>query len=201
MKKILASVIFVLLLQTGSFAQEPSELRAPAIGVSFFFNDFITPQRIRSSALTTVLIEGGWADFREMSPGLAITYFNGLKKRIDFAGTLGASFVKMPEKSSSNSTEESLLLEGDASFHFKMFPEKYVVTPYVIGGFGASYYKSSFGAFIPLGAGVKVNFFDEASLFLSMQYRVPLTTETNNYHFVTSIGISGIVGKKNGNGK
>ena len=71
----------------------------------------------------------------------------------------------------------------------------------IIGGFGASYYKSSFGAFLPLGAGVKVNFFDEASLFLSMQYRVPLTTETNNYHFVTSIGISGIVGKKNGNGK
>jgi OmpA-OmpF porin, OOP family len=197
MKKLLASVIFALLLQTTSFSQETSELRAPAIGVSFFFNDFTTPQRIRSSALTTVLIENNWADFREMSPGLALTYFNGVHKRIDFAGTLGASFVKMPEKSSSTLTEESLLLEGDASFHFKMFPEKFVVTPYAIGGFGASYYKSSFGAFLPLGAGIKVNFFDEASLFLSMQYRVPLTTETNNYHFVTSIGISGIVGKKN----
>ena len=124
MKKILASVIFALLIHVGSFAQETSEKRTPAIGVSFFFNDFITPQRIRSSALSTVLIENAWADFREMSPGLAITYFNGVHRLIDFAGTLGASFVKMPEKSSTGTTEESLLLEGDASFHFKMFPEK-----------------------------------------------------------------------------
>ena len=197
MKKVLSSVIFALLIHVSSFAQETSEKRPPAIGVSFFFNDFTTPQRIRSSALSTVLIENAWADLREMSPGLAITYFNGVHRLIDFAGTLGASFVKMPEKSSTTLSEESLLLEGDASFHFKMFPEKYSVTPYAIGGFGASYYKSSFGAFIPIGAGFKVNFFDEASLFFSMQYRVPLTTETNNYHFVTSIGISGIVGKKN----
>jgi OmpA-OmpF porin, OOP family len=199
MKKVLSSVIFALLIHVSSFAQETSEKRAPAVGVSFFFNDFTTPQRIRSSALSTVLIENAWADLREMSPGLAITYFNGVHRLIDFAGTLGASFLKMPEKSPTELSEESLLLEADASFHFKMFPEKYSVTPYLIGGFGGSYYKSSFGAFIPMGAGFKVNFFDEASLFLSMQYRVPLTTETNNYHFVTSIGISGIVGKKNTN--
>ena len=77
-----------------------------------------------------------------------------------------------------------------------MFPEKYVFTPYLIAGLGASRYKSSYGAFIPLGGGFKVNFFDEASLFISSQYRIPLTKETNNYHFVTSLGISGVVGKK-----
>jgi OmpA-OmpF porin, OOP family len=196
MKRILGSVVFILIVSSNIFAQE-SELRAPAVGVSFFFNDFTTPQRIRSSSLSTVLRENSWADLREMSPGIALTYFRGVHRNIDFAGTLGASFVRMPAKSTTTFSEESLLLEADASFNFKMFPERYILTPYLIGGFGASRYKSSYGAFLPLGGGIKINFFDEASLFISTQYRIPLTTQTNNYHFVTSIGISGVVGKKN----
>jgi len=49
---------------------------------------------------------------------------------------------------------------------------------------------------MPLGLGLKINFFDEAHLFLTSQYRVPVTTETASYHFQHSIGIAGILGKK-----
>lgn len=196
MKKVLGSVIFVLLFSNFSNAQE-SELRTPAVGVSFFFNDFTTPQRIRSGSLTNVLRNNQWADFREMSPGLALTYFKGVHRNIDFAGTLGASFVRMPANKTGTLSEESLLLEADASFNFKMFPERYVFTPYLIGGMGVSRHSSSYGAFLPVGGGFKINFFDEASLYITHQYRIPLTPNTNNYHFVTSIGISGVVGKKN----
>lgn len=193
MRKMLASLIFILCAQI-IFAQN-SSIRPPAIGISFFFNDFVTPQRIRSGSLSAVLRDHKWAKFNEMSPGVAITYFQGVRKYTDFAGTLAVSFptVPLPDKSSSN---DAMLLEADASFNFKMFSEEYWFTPYFIAGVGGSKYKSHYGAFIPLGLGVKVNFFDEASLFVASQYRVPVTTETNNYHFFNSIGIAGVIGKK-----
>lgn len=193
MRKMLASLIFILFAQI-IFAQNNS-IRPPAIGISFFFNDFVTPQRIRSGSLSQVLRNHSWAKFNEMSPGVAITYFQGVRKYIDFAGTLAASFptIPLPDKPNSN---DALLLEADASFNFKLFSEDYWVTPYFIAGVGGSKYKSHYGAFIPLGLGIKVNFFDEASLFVASQYRVPVTTETNNYHFFNSIGIAGVIGKK-----
>ena len=195
MRKTLAFLILAVSFTQLSLAQDES-IRPKALGVSFFFNDFTTAQRIRSGSLSQVLREHKWAKFREMSPGLALTYFKGIHKFIDFAGTLAFSFpeISLPEKL--NSSGDALLLEADASLNIKMFSEKYWFTPYAIVGAGASKYKSYYGAFIPLGLGVKVNLFDEAALFISSQYRVPVTTETNNYHFMNSIGISGVIGGK-----
>jgi len=76
-----------------------------------------------------------------------------------------------------------------------MFDEGYWLTPYASAGVGVSKYKSYWAAFIPLGVGFKLNLFDEASVFLASQYRIPVTYETANYHFMYSFGISGIIGK------
>jgi OmpA-OmpF porin, OOP family len=195
MKKILASLIFLLTFSGVTWSQN-NEIRPAAIGVSFFFNDFTTPQRIRNSSLSSVINEDSWAKFREMSPGIALSFFQGLHKHIDFAGTIGGSFVRMPKQGTSVFGDEKLLLEVDASFNFKMLSESFVLTPYLIAGMGASRYNKTYGAFLPLGGGFKINLYDEASIFISTQYRLPLTPETNNHHFVTSIGISGVVGKK-----
>jgi OmpA-OmpF porin, OOP family len=196
MKKLLASFFTIAFISQITLAQD-NAIRPPAIGVSFFFNDFTTPQRIRTGSLSGVLREHQWAKFRDMSPGAALTYFDGVQKYIDFAGTLAVSFptVPLPNKPNS-STTDAALLEADASFNFKLLPENYWFTPYAIAGVGGSKYKSYYGAFIPLGLGFKVNLFDEAALFISSQYRVPVTTETSNYHFMTSIGIAGIIGSK-----
>ena len=77
-----------------------------------------------------------------------------------------------------------------------MLSDRYIFTPYLIAGVGASLYDGKFGAIMPLGGGLKVNFFDEAALFITSQYRVPVTTGTNNYHFFNSIGFAGVIGKK-----
>lgn len=196
MKKLLASFFTVLFFCQVALAQDDA-IRPPAIGVSFFFNDFTTPQRIRTGSLSATLRDHQWAKFRDMSPGAALTYFNGVQKYIDFAGTLAVSFptIPLPDKPNSTATDAALL-EADASFNFKLLPENYWVTPYAIAGVGGSKYKNYYGAFIPLGLGFKVNLFDEAAIFISSQYRVPVTTETNNYHFMTSLGIAGVIGSK-----
>jgi OmpA-OmpF porin, OOP family len=197
MKKFLVSLMVCIIMLSDSYAQTGDYVRPESIGVSFFFNDYITPERIRSANLSTVFREKQWAEFREMSPGLALTYIKGLKNHIDFTGTLAGSFARVPLAEESN-PEENFLLEADASLNFKMLSDRYIFSPYLIAGVGASHYDGKFGAFMPLGGGLKVNFFDEAALFITSQYRVPVTPETNNYHFFYSIGFAGVIGKKRG---
>ena len=194
MKKILSALFALYLLIPNSYGQN-DEIRPKALGISFFLNDFITPDRIRTTSLSSVLSNKKFAKMREMSPGMAITYFNGIKKHVDVAASLGGSFVKypMPGKSFVN---ENFLLEANAAVNLKMTSEKYWVQPYISIGVGGHKYKNYYGAFLPVGLGLKVNFFDEAHLFVTSIYRVPITTETSNYHLQHSIGIAGRLGKK-----
>ena len=184
-------------MDSASFAQDQDpEIRPAAIGVSFFLNDYLTASRIRTTSMSKVLGNKMWAKPKDMSPGLAISYFKGLQKHIDFAGTLGGSFVKeaLPDREFSS---DRFLLEGDAAVNLKMTSEKYWVQPYLIAGVGASMYNGSyFGAFIPTGVGMKLNLFDETHLFSTMQYRIPITKETSDYHLLYQFGIAGRIGKK-----
>lgn len=196
MKKFLVSLLVLALVLPHCYAQNKDYVRPPSIGVSFFFNDFITAERIRSSNLSSVLREKQWAKFREMSPGLALSYIKGLSNNVDLASTLAGSFSKVILPNQTSRPEERFLMEGDVSLNLKMLSDRYIFTPYLIAGAGASYYDGKFAAFTPLGGGFKVNFFDEAALFITSQYRVPVTTENTNYHFFNSIGFAGIIGKR-----
>lgn len=195
MKNVIAVIILSCFISNISFAQDRS-IRPRALGVSFIMNDFTTAQRIRNTSLAAVLRDKQLSKFKEMSPGLALTYFKGIKPTIDFAGTLAASFVNYPLRNNKPADSgDGLLLEGDVSADFKMLDESYWVTPYVSAGVGASKYKGYYAAFVPLGLGIKVNLFDEASVFIASQYRIPVSYETGNYHFMYSFGISGVIGK------
>jgi OmpA-OmpF porin, OOP family len=193
MKNVFAVIIFCFLL-TNLYAQDQS-IRPKSLAVSFVMVDVNTAQRLHNTSLSQVFRDKKWAKFNEMSPGLGLTYFKGLTKHIDFAGSLVASYVNLPLRNKPASSSDGFLLEADASGNFKLLPETYVLTPYVSAGVGASKYKNYYGAFLPLGAGLKVNLFNEASIFLAGQYRIPVSYETNNYHFMYSFGIAGVIGK------
>lgn len=194
MKNVIAAIIAFCFILTNVSAQD-RPVRGKALGVSFIMNDFNTAQRIRSGSLSQVFRDKKWSKFKEMSPGLALTYFKGMKPCIDFAGTLSASFVNYPLRNKPQGSSDALLLEGDVSGNFKLFDESYWVTPYVNAGVGASKYRGYYAAFIPVGLGFKVNLFDEAAIFISSQYRIPVSYETGNYHFMYSFGIAGAIGK------
>lgn len=194
MKKFLALLVAVYMFVPASFGQS-DEVRPAAIGLSFILNDFTTASRIRSGSLQNVLGNKQWAKVKEMKPGVALTYFKGLGKKIDFAGTLAGSFLRYPF-ADKIVPGEKFLLEGDASLNFKMVSEKYWVQPYITLGVGASMYGGKyFGAFLPAGLGLKLNLFNDAHLFITSQYRMPVTKETVNYHFFNQFGIAGRVGK------
>jgi outer membrane protein OmpA-like peptidoglycan-associated protein len=194
MKKIQVFLFVLLSISFSTFAQDYT--RPAALGVSFTMTDFQTAQRIRSSSLSTVLREKQWGKFKDMTPGLGITYFQGLTPHIDFAGTLMGSFINLPLENRPSFGADNLFLEVDASVNLKMLTDKHVVSPYLIAGVGAGKYLGYYSAFVPLGGGLKVNLFDEAAIFITSQYRIPVTKETNNYHFVYSFGIAGRIGAK-----
>ena len=194
MKKILSAIIALYLIVPSARAQD-DEIRPKAIGVSFFVNDFITPDRIRTTSLSQVISNKRFAKIREMAPGIAITYFKGIRPHVDIAASLGGTFMRYPLPGK-NFTDNNFLLEANATVNLKMTTEKYWVQPYLIAGVGAHKYRGYYGAFLPAGLGLKVNLFDEAHFFVTSTYRVPVTTQTANYHLQHSIGFAGRLGKK-----
>ena len=195
MKHVLVSLLSVILIAPAVHSQD-DEIRPKEIGVSFNLYDYKTASLIRSSSLGTVLREKKFGTFKEMSPGIGIHYFEGLKKHIDFAGSLNLSYLDHPFKDKPSDGVDRLLLQVEANAYFKAVSDKNWVQPFLIGGFGAQKYGVYYGAYIPLGVGLNINFFDEAKLFVNSTYRVPITENTASYHFMHAIGISGRISKK-----
>jgi hypothetical protein len=190
MKKICILHLLIISFTLNSFAQTEAPIRKQGIGFSFIMNNFATANRIRTTSLATVIREKSFWKSESLAYGFGVNYTKGLTPHIDFAANLGATFST--EVYLDNLNREGDLIELDASGHFKMFTDKAVFNPYLIGGIGASKFRNVFGAFVPLGGGLNVRLFDEARLFTEIHYRVPVTTEANNYHFQLSFGVSGV---------
>jgi OmpA-OmpF porin, OOP family len=197
MKKILASLVPVFFLFHSVYSQTTkAPIRQTAIGVSFFLNDFLTPQRIRGSSLNTVISDKSGAKFKDMAPGLALNYVTGITPHVDFAADLSGCFVDYPMPNKPPFGNNHFLLEADAMVNLKLTTEDYWVIPYASLGVGAHKYEVYYGAFLPVGLGIRLNLFDEAGVNITSQYRIPVINETTNYHFYHSFGVYGIIGKK-----
>lgn len=195
MKKILLHLVLLLSLTQVSFGQNKDYIQNPSLGIHFFMHDFHSADYIRKTSLGTAFRDKEFGRIKEMSPGLAISYTEGLSNTFDFVSTLAGAFLDYPKKDGSSYGKDHFLLELDASARAKLFSNKYVVSPFASAGVGASMYKGTFGAFLPLGAGVQFNLGDESHLVVNSQYRVPVTN-TVNYHFYHSIGFTGTIFNK-----
>ena len=192
MKHLIVSLLAAIIIAPIVYGQE-DEIRSHEFAVSFNLYDFKTAELIRTTSLNAVIRDKQFGD--EMSSGIGLHYFKGLKKHIDFAASLNASYLSQNLPDNPDPTDRYMFqLEGTA--HFKLVTDKYWLQPYLIGGFGAQKYYIYYGAYMPLGLGLNVNFFDEGRLFINSTYRVPITTGTVNYHFMYAFGIAGRITKK-----
>ena len=194
MKKIPCVLLAILFSHALSFSQE-NHIQNPTLGISFLLNDFKSASAVRATSLSTAIKNRQFGKIKDMSPGLAISYIQGFSDHFDFYTTLAGSFLDYPQQNRPGFGTDYLLLEADASVRGKLFSNKYWLSPFLQAGIGASKYKGYFGAFVPVGFGIQLNFFDEAYLLLNSQYRIPVT-ETANYHFYHSVGLAGNIGKR-----
>jgi outer membrane protein OmpA-like peptidoglycan-associated protein len=196
MKHVFVSLLAALLIAPVAFGQTEDEIRGTDIGVSFNLYDFKTAELIRTTSLSAVLRDKQFGKISNMSPGIGLHYLKGLKKHIDVGGSLNASFLNHPFPDKPDNGIDRLLLQLEATAQFKMVSDNYWLQPFLIGGLGGQKYYIHYGAYIPLGVGLNVNFFNEGRLFINSTYRVPITTATANYHFMHAFGIAGRISKK-----
>ena len=177
-----------------AFAQNEYK-KQPALAVSFIFHDFQTASELRAGGLSNVVKAKQWTKVKRMSPGLAISYMQGLGNHVDFAGSLSGSFLDYPVPNKVSNGNDGFLLEGTATANLKLVTDHYLCSPFLTLGVGASKYKSSFGAFIPAGLGLQFNIYDEAFILINSQYRLPVT-ENAAYNLFHSIGFVGSLKKR-----
>jgi OmpA-OmpF porin, OOP family len=196
MKHLFVSLLAAVIIAPAVQGQDENEIRATEIGVSFNLYDFKTAQLIRTTSLSAVIRDKQFGKIKNMSPGIGVHYFKGLKKHIDFAGSLNGSVLSHPFPNKPEDGVDHFLLQVEGVAQFKMVSDKYWLQPFLIAGFGGQKYHIYYGAYIPMGVGLNINFFDEGRIFINSTYRVPITTGSANYHFMHAFGISGRVGKK-----
>ena len=199
MKKNVGLLLAVLLFLAPAFCQD-EYIQRPTLGIFFFFNDFKTAENIRATSLREVLRNSEFGKLREMVPGLALNYINGLNSHFDFTTTLTGSFIDYYKPNGVSLGQDNLLLEGDISVKGKLLTNRYWVSPFIQVGAGISKYRTYWGAFIPAGMGFQVNLFDEAFFIFNAQYRIAVTSAVSN-HFFYSIGIAGNIGRRKGSNR
>ena len=195
MKKFLLLIITGCLLVPALNAQDGKGL-PQSLGLSFFLNDFTSAANIRTTSLNTVLNQKTFGKVGEMSAGFAVNYFKQMRPRMNYSAYLGVSSMRYPMPGRTI-TKGSLLVEASASLNLMMTTDEYYVQPYLMIGVGGHKYGPHYGAFLPAGLGLKLNIFQDANVFVTTSYRVPVTTETANYHFQHAIGVAApLLGKK-----
>lgn len=194
MKKFLFLIITGCMLASSAHAQDGKNL-PKSIGFSFFLNDFTTASRIRTTSLNTVLNEKSFARMGDMSAGFAVNYFKQMRPRMSFSSYLGVSGIRYPMPGR-NITKNGTLVEFSSSLNLMMTTDEFYVQPYLMVGVGVHKFGPHYGAFLPAGLGLKLNIFEEANIFVTTSYRVPVTNETANYHFQHAIGIATPISKK-----
>ena len=196
MKRATVGFLLFTCLYYSVSAQTPSYKQPSTIGIHFLFNDFATAADIRNSSLSSVLNNKRFGKLKDMQQGLAITYGKGISDNFDFVSMLAGSFLKYPVPGREQESNEALLFEGDVSVRGKMFSDHFWFVPFLQLGAGISKYKGYWGTYIPAGAGIQINFFDEAYIVINSQYRIAVS-ESTSYHFVHGIGLVGNIGKRN----
>jgi outer membrane protein OmpA-like peptidoglycan-associated protein len=193
MKKFLFSLL-VVGIATATFAQAPTSYKKrPTLGVSFFMNDMYTAERISKTSLSDVMQNKKWAKTSEMTPGLALQYFEGITENIDFMGSLGGTFTKYPFYPKSGlapSTNDKFLLEADANLNFKLLTDKYIVVPYITLGLGASMYAGTyFAAQANTGMGLQIGLGEGTFINTQLMYKPAISYFAVN-HMAYTIGIA-----------
>ena len=193
MKKII-SIIVLGILALQLTAQVPQERKPSTLAFHVFYNDFNTAQQIKASSLNNVLKNQLWSKMSDMQTGFGINYLKGIRNKIDFVATIDGSWTDYLYEDGTSYGSNQFLLDANAALNFKMLTDKHTLVPYISGGVGVSLYQGKTGFYVPVGAGLQFNVFNEAFVFTNIQYRYALTSAVND-HFYYTIGIAVSIGK------
>ena len=185
---------------TATSAQDSKNMytKGKTFGLQFTLHDFKTASEIRNGGMSQVLAKQQWNKLSRMRPGLAVNYSEGLNDNFDFNARLGFSYLEynLTNQPFARSVGAKPYFEADANIFMKLTTDQYYVSPFLSAGVGASSWKGYYAAYMPVGAGLQVNLFDQTFFILQAQYRMPVTVNASHNLFY-SFGIHGSLGGKN----
>jgi outer membrane protein OmpA-like peptidoglycan-associated protein len=199
MKKSLFLLVAIGLSAALSAQMPMSYKKRPTLAINFFLKDLKTADLIDHSSLNAVLKNGQWTPVRDMAPGFALQYMEGLSNHVDFMGNLSGSFAKFPFAYTSGvapATDSKFLLETSANLNFKLFTDNYLVVPYFTIGLGASMYAGTYyAAYMPTGLGLQFNLGEGTFVHTLFGYNAKISNLAIN-HLNYSIGIGSPISDK-----
>ena len=193
MKKLIFSIM-TLVVCTTSYGQSDYK-KLPSLGIHLFFNDFQTAADLRSQGLSNVMRDKQWSKSKRMTPGLTLSYLQGLSNTLDLAVSLSGSFGEYPVPTKIPTIADKLILEAAATANLKLLSDKYFINPFLTAGVGATKYKGYYSAFIPVGVGMQIRIVENIFLVANSQYRIA-ATENSAYHFYHSFGVVAPIKKR-----
>ena len=193
MKRILL-IMFSLMLVVVTQAQT---VKGKNFGVQFTLHDYKTADELKNIGSSAVFTNQQWKKLSRMRPGVAVTYSEGLNDHFDFTGRLGFSFLEYTLSSQPYAANNGSkpYFEADANINMKMTTDDNWVSPYLSLGVGAANWNGYYSSYIPAGAGLQINFFNQTYFVVNAQYRIPVTSNATGNLFY-SFGILGNIGRK-----
>lgn len=170
MKSLLfCGLIFIYFINVT--AQDTLYTKSPTIGLNFYYNDFVTAQRIHATSISDVIKSKQWNQPHLMEGGFGLEYLQGLTNHIDVVGTINCSWVDYLLPTNSLYGSSNLLLDINAGTHIKLLSDKYVVSPFLIAKAGFGRYQGMSGFCLIHGAGLQFNLFHETMVLATIEYR------------------------------
>ncbi|MFI5138268.1 MAG: OmpA family protein [Sphingobacteriales bacterium] len=176
-------------------AQESPAVKPSTIVFHVFYNDFNTAQLIRTTSFNNVFNKHLWSRIGDMQMGFGFNYLKGISRNLDFVSSLDGSSTDYLFKNGIYNGSNQFLLDINAGLNLKLLGDNHTIVPYLSAGAGFSMYQGKTGLYVPVGAGLQFNLFNEAFVFTNIQYRRALSAEVND-HFQYNIGIGTSIGKK-----
>jgi len=164
-----------------------SAIKGSLIGIHFNALDIKTPETFKNS--------GGPRTFtkiQDMDFGFSLSYWKGLTKTIDFSTRAGLIFhdYQAEDRNSISNDKQNVGIELEPTLNFRPYGDNSFIAPFLTAGVGGGYYSRKFGAYLPTGLGVQLNFRSVSYVFIQAQYRFSLTNDILKDNLFYSLGVA-----------
>ena len=189
MKQKLVLLFSLMLMASGLFAQmsdKSATKKGKLFGIHFDVVDFKTPVSWKNTSGAREQTK-----IKDMDFGFSLSYWKGLTSRIDFSTKVNALIHNYAGSDRNEATTKTEIgVELEPSLNMRAFTDNHFVNPFLTLGIGGGYYTGEWGAYVPTGVGIQLNFNSTTYLLLQAQYRWTLSKEKAKDNLFFSFGLA-----------
>lgn len=186
MKLKLTLIIALSVFTTAVFSQKnTSTKKGQLLGLHFNLSDFKGTSGISDPAKSN-----GYSSIKNMSKGISFSYWRGLTTKVDLSAKLNTIFHDYNLIANGLSDKTEVGIELEPTINIRPMGDGAKLAPFLTTGVGVGYYTGNFGAYIPAGGGIQLNWSNTTYLFVQAQYKFTLTKKVLGDNLFYSIGIA-----------